>query len=115
MVNWHRRGLGLFGLAAFGLAIPAAAETLPVEGVYGSQVSLPGDVEVIATEGFGGDAGPDVAIALTDALGDVILDGAQQYYSRALEVDPGRDYPQAGLDRVFRKMRGAKQLADRSL
>lgn len=79
------KGLSRFfaGVVVSGLALAmpftAYAETLTVEGVYGSRVILPGDIEVIATESFGGDFGPDVVLALSDELGAVYIEG-QPFY-----------------------------------
>ncbi|MEP3050115.1 MAG: tetratricopeptide repeat protein [Erythrobacter sp.] len=56
-----------------------SAETLSVEGVYGSQVDIPSDIEVIAMENLGGTVGPDVALELSDALGSVYIEG-QPYF-----------------------------------
>lgn len=66
------------GLAALGCNA-ASAETLTVEGVYGSNAAIPGDIEVIAMESFGGAIGPDVALELSDALGSVYIEG-QPYF-----------------------------------
>ncbi|MEP0191287.1 MAG: hypothetical protein ABJP70_11750 [Erythrobacter sp.] len=51
------------------------AETLTVEGIYGSRVSMSGDIEVIAMENLGGNVGPDVALDLSEALGSVYIVG----------------------------------------
>ncbi len=56
-------------------AVSVSAESLTVEGVYGSRVALPGDVEVIATESFGGEIGPDVVLDLSERLGRVYIEG----------------------------------------
>jgi Tfp pilus assembly protein PilF len=42
------------------------------------------------------------------------LEGAIDYYGRALEVDPGRDYPTDGLRRVRSRMRAEEHLAQRA-
>ncbi len=55
---------------------PAAAETIPVRGVYSGNVDLPADVELIVVEPFGGDVGQDVELALADVLGGVSIRGA---------------------------------------
>lgn len=52
-----------------------SAETLPVEGIYGSNIALPAEIEVIATEAFGGDMGPDVMLDLSERLGSVYIEG----------------------------------------
>ncbi|MEM8725781.1 MAG: hypothetical protein AAGE86_09705 [Pseudomonadota bacterium] len=72
MRHWGTLAVGAFaGLSA----VPVAAESLTVEGIYGSRSPLPGEVEVIATESFGGDIGPDVVLDLSDALGRVYIEG----------------------------------------
>ncbi|WP_152553523.1 hypothetical protein [Erythrobacter longus] len=47
-----------------------------------------------------------------ESAGD--LEGALDYYARALEVDPGRDYPTDGLRRVRSRMRAEQDLAKRT-
>lgn len=42
------------------------------------------------------------------------LEEAMDYYVRALEVDPGRDYPTDGLRRVRSRIRAEEHLADRA-
>jgi tetratricopeptide (TPR) repeat protein len=42
------------------------------------------------------------------------LDEALGYYGRALEVDPGRDYPTDGFRRVRSRIRAEEQLAERA-
>lgn len=42
------------------------------------------------------------------------LEGALDYYGRALEVDPGRDYPTDGFRRVRSRVRAEEQLAERA-
>ncbi|MEM6907810.1 MAG: tetratricopeptide repeat protein [Pseudomonadota bacterium] len=79
--GWNRLLAGALGLAAIA-AVPtsgAQAEALQVRGVYPAGIDLPGEIEVIATEGFGGDAGPDALLALTDVLGAVVIEG-QSYF-----------------------------------
>ncbi len=72
-----RLGLAACIVALGGSAV--SAETLTIEGVYGSRANVPGDIEVIAMENLGGTIGPDVAIELSDALGDVYIEG-QPYF-----------------------------------
>lgn len=58
------------------LPFSAAAETIPVRGVYSGNVDVPADIELIVVEPFGGDVGQDVELALTDVLGGVSIRGA---------------------------------------
>lgn len=44
-----------------------------------------------------------------EAAGD--LDGAEELYRRALELEPGKDYPTAGLSRIASRHRASEQLA----
>ena len=41
------------------------------------------------------------------------LDGALEYYGRALEIEPGKDYPTAGQRRVRSRLSGEAQLEAR--
>lgn len=64
----------LLALAAFAAA-PAAAETLPVSGVYPAGNDAAAALQSIAIEPFGGIAGQALAIALGDELRAVAIDG----------------------------------------
>ena len=46
---------------------------------------------------------------------DGSLDLARDYYSRALQIDPGRDYPSWGMDRINARKRAIAQLEARGL
>jgi len=61
----------------------AAAETLPVRGVYAANIDLPAGTQLIEIERFRGDIGSDVELALTDA--DFFQLGRGQ--SRTVEVE----------------------------
>ncbi|WP_299192082.1 tetratricopeptide repeat protein [uncultured Erythrobacter sp.] len=65
----------LAGCAAIVAMQPLGAETIPVSGVYAPDVALPADIELIVIERFRGDVGSDVELALTEALGNVIIRG----------------------------------------
>lgn len=66
----------LIGLAAaLCVAAPALAETLPVRGVYPAGSDAAAEVGVIAVEPFGGLDGQGLAIALSDRLRGVTIDG----------------------------------------
>lgn len=58
----------------------AQAEVLSVEGVYAAREPGAVEIEEITIERFGGDVGEELAIALTDALTSVALDG-QPYFT----------------------------------
>jgi hypothetical protein len=88
MKNWAK--LGLCGAMAMSSSI-AMAETLPVTGMYPAQVDLPGDLDVIAIDPFGGDAGADLEIALTDVLGNINIDGQPWF-----RIAPPLGYGQSG-------------------
>ncbi|MDY7096909.1 MAG: hypothetical protein SXU28_02100 [Pseudomonadota bacterium] len=66
---------GAIAVMAMAWTACASAETIDVSGVYASRADLPGNVERIVTEPFGGDAGPDALIAITDRLGSAIVEG----------------------------------------
>ena len=53
----------------------ASAETIPVSGVYAPEVGVPAEIELVVIDRFGGDLGSDVELALTDALGNVVIRG----------------------------------------
>lgn len=104
----YSKTLALSGavVAAMTMSTAADAEVLPVAGIYGSGTDLPPDIEVIATESFGGDLGPDVSIDLSDALGGVTLEG-ETYFRIVPAVTSGGDRivivntsddPSAGLE-----------------
>lgn len=63
------------GLAAL-VPVSAAAETIPVRGVYAANADIPADVELIVVERFRGDLGQDVELALTEALANTSIRGA---------------------------------------
>lgn len=88
MKNWAI--IGFCSALAMSSAM-AAAETMPVSGIYPANVDLPGDVEVIAVEPFGGDAGADVEIALTQMLGEVRIEGRPWF-----RIAPPPGYGQSG-------------------
>lgn len=44
-----------------------------------------------------------------EVVGD--LDGAEELYQRTLELEPGKDYPTAGLSRIVSRRRAEEQLA----
>ncbi|MEM7700738.1 MAG: hypothetical protein AAF251_02260 [Pseudomonadota bacterium] len=66
-------------LLALGLVVfdtgSAHAESLSFRALSPAQVDLPGSVETIATERFTGREGPDLELALSDALGSVQIEG----------------------------------------
>lgn len=64
----------LFALAAFA-AVPAAAETLPVSGVYPAGNDAAAALQSIAIEPFGGIDGQALAIAVGDQLRGATIDG----------------------------------------
>lgn len=66
--------LFVIGLATFSAA-EAHAEALSFRALSPAQVDLPGEVETIATERFTGREGPDLELALSDALGSVQIKG----------------------------------------
>ncbi len=61
-------------MAAF-FAQSAAAETIPVRGVYPSDADIPAETQLIVMERFGGDIGQDVELALSDVLGNISIRG----------------------------------------
>lgn len=66
---------GAAAAATVVLGVPAAAETLPVAGVYAARTDGAVGVSVIALESFGGDMGAEVSFALDDALASVSIEG----------------------------------------
>lgn len=63
------------GICALSLAHTAGAETIPVSGVYAPEGALPADIELVVVDRFRGDLGSDVELALTEALGNVVIRG----------------------------------------
>ena len=76
-------------------ATPAAAETLPVSGVYPAGNDAAASLGTIAVERFGGGEGEGLAIVLTDRLRDATIDG--EPYFRIVPVGSPRE-----IDAVLR-------------
>ncbi|WP_226698842.1 hypothetical protein [Qipengyuania gaetbuli] len=72
-------------VAALVVALPAAAnaEVLTVEGIYAARDAGAIEVEEITIERFGGEVGERLAIALTDRLEGVQIDGERYFNVRA--------------------------------
>lgn len=82
----------LKGLIASGIAlcaVPAAAETLPVGGVYPAGSDRAAALATIAVERFGGVDGQQLAIAVADRLRNVAIDG--EPYFRVLPAGAARE------------------------
>ena len=73
--------------ALVAIGAPVAAETLPVTGIYGSGVEISPEIEVVAIERMGGDAGPVLAIELSEALSDATINGRS--YFRVIPATSG--------------------------
>lgn len=85
-------------LGASALApVQAGAETLRVSGVYPANVDLPGYVEALSVVPFGGDAGRDAELAITDLLGGVTING-----ERYFRLTSGAGYGSGSSDAVLR-------------
>ena len=102
-----------FALVALGAAslfpVQAGAETLRVSGIYPAAVDLPGHVEALAIAPFGGDAGADAELAISDALGSVSING-----ERYFRVIPDAGYGEAASDALLRGSVHSEVLEERA-
>lgn len=57
----------------------ARAETLPISGIYAARADIPGGIETVEVEAFGGDAGPELLIALIGELERATIDAVPYF------------------------------------
>jgi len=97
-IGFTRVAMVVAGLAALATSASVHAESLNFRALSPAQVDMPGDVESIATERFTGRDGPDLELAISEAIGSVQIDG--QTWFRVLPT--GSPLSQDGPDAVMR-------------
>ncbi|MBD2842152.1 hypothetical protein [Erythrobacter rubeus] len=63
----------LAAICAVGASSTALAETLPVEGFYAARADVPAEIDILATEPFGGDWGYGLQASITDLLSQPVV------------------------------------------
>lgn len=85
---WTIIGTGLAGLVCTG----AAAETLPVEGIYAAGTDAPSRARSIALAGFAGRGGERLAFAIDTALRGAVIEGRPWFELTFSEPPRGATY-----------------------